>query len=174
MPQDTTTSDRVRLLRCDTCGPPLEEIPWSSDDPNLPPEYDAALLYVLDKHKFPSGEPHVGRMVVVEKRAWEMANLRRALVEQVWQGSRGLKELDVSYYDVQNQIRADALQCYSQHLRPQEGCPDWRAENKRLVPDTREERKEVGLSTDPRARPAVWLCSYCPVSAYVERKARGD
>jgi hypothetical protein len=169
-----TTEDRVRILRCDTCGPPLEEIPWSSDDPNLPAEYDDALLYVLSKHKHPSGEPHIGRLIVVEKRAWEMPNLRRALMEQIWKGSRGIAELDLAYYDVRDQLRSDALACFQRHLRPTEGCPDWRSDSKRVVPDTKSERKDVGLATDPRARPAIFLCDLCPCRTFYERKSRGD
>ena len=175
MTTDTaTTADQVRLLRCDTCGPPVEEVPWSSDDINLPADYDEALLYVLSRHRTPAGEPHIGRLILVEKRAWDMPNIRHALLEQVWGGSRGFGELDVRYYDTQNQIRADALTCYAKHLRPQEGCPDWRIESKRLLPDTREDRKDVGLATDPRARPSTWLCSFCPCNAWYSRKSRGD
>ena len=169
-----TTADSVRLLRCDTCGPPVEEVPWTSDDPGLPADYDDALLFVLRRHVFPDGLPHIGRLVVVEKRAWDLPNIRRVFMEQIWGGSRGFGELDVRYYDTSNQLRSDALTCFSRHGRPKEGCPDWRIESKKLLPDTREDRKDVGLSTDPRARSSTWLCSFCPCSSYYARKSRGD
>lgn len=172
--REHTNADHVRLLRCDTCGPPLEEVPWTSDDPNLPAEYDEALIFILNKHRTSTDDPHVGRLIVVEKRAWDMPNIRHTIMDQIWGGSKGFGELDVKYYDVQNQLRSDALTCFSRHGRPKEDCPDWRTEAKRLIPDTKEERRDIGLTVNPRARPHIWLCSMCPVDAYYQKKARGE
>jgi hypothetical protein len=76
--------------------------------------------------------------------------------------------VDSTYYDVQDTFREDALLCYSQHLRPKGACPDWHADNKRLTPDTKAARKEVGLS--PQGMPVIFLCSFCPVRSYYDRK----
>jgi hypothetical protein len=63
--------------------------------------------------------------------------------------------------------------CYSQHLRPKGACPDFNAESKRLMPDTKAERKEAGL--DPkRGLPIIHLCSFCPVRSFYDSKAAGS
>lgn len=167
MSQDATTETKIRLLRCDVCRS-LEEIP----DFDGPPDYDVILQVTLSRHKHPSGEPHVGRLIDVPEKAWNIPPLREALLRQIHEGSRGLNEFDPAYYDVQDTFREDALLCYSQHLRPKEGCPDWHADNKRLMPDTKGDRKELGLS--PKGMPVIFLCSFCPVRSYMERKSNEE
>jgi hypothetical protein len=167
MVPDTETQEQIRLLRCDDCLT-LEELP----DFDGPAEYDTLLIVLTDKHKFPNGEPHRGRLIKVEKRAWGMSNLKEAILQQIWQGSKGLAEFDSTHYEVKQTFHEDALKCYAQHLRPQEGCPDFNSPSKILKPDTKAERKEIGLS--PQGMPVIHLCSFCPVRSYMERKARGD
>jgi hypothetical protein len=165
---DTAVNESIRLLRCNDCLT-LEELP----DFDGPPEYDTLLITLMDRHRFPNGEPHRGRLIKVETRAWGMSNLRQALIEQIWAGSKGIAELDASFYDVKNTFQEDAIKCYQQHLRPQEGCPDWRSESKILKPDTKADRKEAGLSTT-EGMPVIHLCSFCPCRSFYERKQRGE
>ena len=164
---DTQTQGNIRLLRCDDCQT-LEELP----DFDGPADYDTLLLVLTDKHKFPNGEPHKGRLIRVEKRAWELENLKKAILDQIWEGSKGLAEFDSSYYDVRQTFHDDALACYAKHLRPQEGCPDFNSPSKILKPDTKSDRKDAGISTTNL--PVIHLCSFCPVRSYMERKSRGD
>ena len=164
MSQDSATEAKIRLLRCDTCKT-LEEIP----DFDGPPDYDVVLQVALSRHRTPSGEPHIGRLIDVPQRAWDTPQLRDALMKQIHEGmSAGAAEFDSTYYDVQNTFREDALLCYSQHNRPTGGCPDWHADTKRLMPDTRGERRELGLS--PQGMPTIFLCSFCPVRSYMEKR----
>lgn len=167
MSQDASTEAKIRLLRCDVCHS-LEELP----DFDGPPEYDVLLRVTLDKHRTPSGEPHFGRLLDVPERAWKIPVLREALLRQIQEGSRGLKEFDESYYDVQDTFREDALICYGQHLRPKEGCPDFNSDAKRLLPNTKADRKEIGLS--PQGMPVIHLCSFCPVRSYYDSKSKGS
>lgn len=164
MSQDTVEQEKIRLLRDDDTLT-LEEIPWFDG----PPEYDTALQVALERHRFPNGEPHRGRLIVVEKRAWDMPNLRKALIDQIWEGrSKGLAEFDSSFYEVKDQFKEDAMTCFRQHGSPKEGCPDFRTEGKRLLPDTKADRKEAGLSS--RGMPVIHLCDFCPVRQYYARK----
>lgn len=165
MNQNASTETKIRLLRCDVCKS-IEEIP----DFDGPPDYDVLLQVALSRHRHPNGDPHVGRLIDVPERAWNMPPLRDALKQQILEGvSSGIAEFDKNFYDVQNTFREDAMLCYSQHNRPKEGCPDFNSHSKRLMPDTSAERKEVGL--DPhRGMPVIHLCSFCPCRSYYERK----
>ena len=71
------------------------------------------------------------------------------------------------------------MKCFGEHLRPKEGCTDWQAKNKRLVPkNTAEMRKEFGLmSAEKSAGTRVFLCDFCPVKTHYvtqQRKAAGQ
>lgn len=167
MSPDSATEPKIRLLRCDVCHS-LEEIP----DFDGPPDYDVILQVTLSRHRTPSGDPHIGRLIDVPERAWKIPVLRDALIRQISEGSRGLKEFDTTYYDVQDTFREDALICYSQHLRPKEGCPDFNSESKRLMPDTKGDRKELGLDT--RGMPVIHLCSFCPCRSWYENKSNEE
>lgn len=163
MGQDAATEDQIRILRCDVCRT-LEEIP----DFDGPADYDVLLQVALDRHRT-GGQSHVGRLINVPKRAWEMPSLRKALIQQIRDGSSsGLANFQSDFYELHDTFREDALLCYDQHLRPEGACADWHADNKRLIPNTKSERKEAGL--DPKRMPVIFLCSFCPVRMYYERK----
>jgi hypothetical protein len=42
----------------------------------------------------------------------------------------------------------------------------------RLVPDTRAERRDLGLETKASRRPATSLCVFCPYHSVVMQRAR--
>jgi hypothetical protein len=166
MSQDTAVRPKIRLLYCYDCRT-LEELP----DFDGPPEYDTILEVALSRHET-NGMRHIGKMYDVETRVWEKKNLRETIIRQIKGGSEGLAIIDREYYNVRDNFKSDAMKCYSQHLRPKEGCGDWRADSKKLLPNTKADRKELGL--DPAKMPVQYLCKFCPVSAYYERKSRGD
>ena len=164
------TQARLRLLWCGQCRT-LEELPWYDG----PVERDGVLEYAVSKHST-NGSLHDGyKLYDVEERIWTLPGYRRSIIEQIKGGSTGLAAFDANYYNVQQTLREDALKCYHLHSRPREGCIDWRDDRKLLVPDTRVERKELGLPMPGRgASPVSYLCDFCPVRSYYERKSRGD
>lgn len=162
MSQNTAEHEKIRLLVCRDCGT-IEELP----DFDGPPEYDSVLEYVLSQHET-NGHRHIGRLYDVEKRAWDLKPLRDAMIEQLKGGSKGLAEFDLNFYNTKDTLKEDALACYKAHLRPKEGCSEWRADRKLLRPPTKKERKEVGL--DMASAPKRWLCDFCPVRPYYEDK----
>lgn len=167
MSQDTVEQAKIRLLRCDTCKT-LEELP----DFDGPAEYDVHLNYLLSQHRTPEGHPHVGRLIDVPQKAWDMPNLRQALISQISAGiSPGLDAFG-DFYSVKDTFKEDALTCYAQHLRPKDFCPDFNSPSKRLLPDTKADRKEAGLPQ--HGMPVIHLCSFCPMRSIMEKKARGD
>lgn len=170
MSQDTAARAKIRLLHCKDCRT-IDVIP----DFDGPPEYDTLLEIALSKHET-GGYRHIGKLYDVEERVWKLENMRRALIEQIkGGGSSGLATFDSSFYDVRDQFAEDAMSCYQAHLSPKGACPDWKSDRKMLLPDTKAERKEVGLDAPRKGTaPVQYLCQHCPVNAYMERKSRGD
>ena len=163
MSSDTDVHAKIRILHCHDCGT-LEELPWYEG----PVERDFALEYLLLQHES-EGHRHRGKLYDVEERVWKLDNLRRTIIEQIkGGGSEGLAAFDPKFYDTRDTLREDAAKCYQLHLRPKEGCGDWRTKRKELVPDTKQDRKEVGLSME--GAPRQWLCDFCVVRSYYERK----
>jgi hypothetical protein len=168
MSQDAATDAKIRLLRCDVCKT-LEEIP----DFDGPPEYDVILEVTLARHKTPEGHPHIGRLIDVPQRAWEIPGLRKTLLEQIQAGgSKGAAEFDAEFYNVQNTFRDDAMACYSLHNKPKGACPDFNSERKQLKPDTKTARADAGIGT--KGMPIIHLCSFCPVRSFYDQKANEE
>lgn len=155
----------LRILFCLDCGT-LDEVPNFDG----PPEYDDLLEYAASKHETPSGLRHRGQLFTVEENVWRNDEARRGIVNQLREGSKGVAEIEPSFYNVRDTFKEDAMACYKAHRRPKEDCADWRSERKRLLPDTKAERKDAGLSLRP-VGPARYLCDFCPVRAHYEKKA---
>ena len=155
--------NHVRVLQCLDCGT-LEELP----DFDGPAEYDNLLEMLVQRH-----DNHAGKLFRVPESSWIRTDTRHRIIEQIRGGSKGIAEFSDGYYDVADTFREDALKCYAKHLRPQEGCPEFRSDKKRLLPDTKAERKEAGLPIRPTG-PTTYLCDFCPCKSYYERKARGE
>jgi len=150
-------SDHVRLLLCHE-DKTLEQV----DDYEGDPHNDWALKYVLEKHRYPSGDPHLGQMLRVEKKHWELESTRKAIEQQI-RDSAGHTGLDQSFYDTKDTLGEDALKCFERHSR-NPGCNDYRNEDKRLSAGTDRERKSLGLAP---LRSNHFLCDHCPVHSMV-------
>lgn len=156
----------MRVLYCKTCGT-LEEVPDWQDGP----QSDPYLSPLVDKH----GETHQGQLFRLPIGLWLMDDSKRQIIEQIkgGTGQLGLGVVDESFYDTRNTFQEDAAVCYQKHLRPQGQCPDFRSESKRLIPATAQDRKDAGLAP-LTSGPKVYLCDFCVVRMYNEKKARGD
>jgi hypothetical protein len=75
---------------------------------------------------------------------------------------------DPEVYKADEGFRADAMQCWKQHLRVRE-CGDYKSPEKRLTPNTAKERKEAGLPKY-RSDRDVYLCDFCPAKSIVQEK----
>lgn len=162
----------IRVLYCHDEGS-LDMLPIYDG----PPEYDDALQVLIDrKHTTPSGTPHKGQLFLCPEAAWADRETRKQIVDQFHRGgSKGLAEADSEIYNSRDTFSEDAHKCYVQHLRPTGGCPDYRANNKLLVPDTKAERKEAGLAAPSKAPGVrIAICQFCPVESFYARKRRGE
>lgn len=153
----------LRLLVCRTCKS-IDEVP----DYEGRPEDDNLLNVVVERHP-----DHLGALFRIPIGFWLDPNVKQKIISQLTEGSKGLAEINPEHYNLRNTFMEDAMVCFKQHLRPSEGCPDWRHDSKVLVPDTKAERKAEGLSLTPIG-PKRYLCDFCPVRSHYERKSRGD
>lgn len=159
-------SEKIRLLICHDCQS-VQEIP----DFDGPPEYDHLLSLRVSEHRFPGGEEHFGILASTQKSDWENPSTREGILKkmagQFGRPGTGVG-LGIEYYNVKANYQEEAFTCWRAHNRTLD-CGDWRSDAKRLLPDTRAERKEAGLS--PKDRPNIWLCDFCPVTTVVQEKA---
>lgn len=161
----------IRLLRCLVCKT-WEELP----DYEGPTDRDYLLEITLEKHKFDSGDPHVGKLFKVPVKAWTSAEQRKAILDQLGAGaSAGLDAIDPekSFYDTKSTFMEDAMKCYKAHNQPKIGCPDYGHDKKRLLPNTAKERGELGLPKPEHLEgPKIYLCNFCPMHSVVTSNKR--
>jgi hypothetical protein len=160
---------KIRLLYCYNCKS-IEELP----DFEGRPEDDTLLEILVEKHQS-AGIPHTGFLSKIGVKIWSVESYRKEIIKNLRNKvGGGLADLDPDYYTTKATFYDDAMKCYSDHLRPKEGCSDWRAKNKRLVPtNTNELRKEIGLeSAGKSASTNVFLCDFCPVKTFYVTKQR--
>lgn len=162
--------ETFRLLHCWVCGS-LEELPPYEG----PAEQDYLLAVLCEKHVFASGEPHKGNLfTAIPVKAWQDESTRKDIIRQIKQGgSKGLAEIDDTFYDSRSTFMEDAMKCWRQHQSPKDGCPDFRIPEKMLVPKTQEERKEAGIGSYANMPgPKTYLCDFCPVAVVVAKRKR--
>lgn len=163
---------RLRLLVCYTCNS-IDALPWFDG----PVQYDDTLNYRLSQHRFADGNPHIGMngLATVNEASWENPNLRRRILADLSKLRKGgeAEGLGQVNYDLRNTFKEDAQACWRAHNRTTD-CADYKSDSKRLVPDTRGERKELGLAIKNSARPATSLCVFCPYHSVVMQRARKE
>jgi hypothetical protein len=166
---DGNSGPQIRLVVCKNCKT-IDELP----DYQGNPANDVLLEITVGKHQNSMGITHVGQMFRVPLAVWSDTKVRDEILRQISEGTKGLAEIDEQFYDSRSTFFEDAMSCFQKHRRPQYGCSDWRADDKRLVPDTSKERKDLGLAKVTEAGPKVYLCDFCPVRMYYEGKARAE
>jgi hypothetical protein len=161
----------IRLLLCLVCNT-VEELP----DYEGPSNFDYLLEISLEKHVFPSGEPHVGKLFKLPVKSWANPKEKEAILQQFKNGgSRGLDELSENgdFYQTQMTFAADAMECWQRHNKPKSNCDDYESPAKRLLPDTAKERGELGLPKPEHLKgPQVYTCHFCPYHGEVTTRKR--
>lgn len=155
-----------RLLQCFVCNS-LEELPPYDG----PVEHDTLLEVSLEPHHFPSGEPHKGKLYSLPLAAWASPASRKEIINQIkGGGSKGIGEVDDTFYESRSTFMEDAMKCYIAHRRP-ENCSDWKHSSKLLVPNTVKERRSEGMEKyEASGAPKTYLCQFCPVAIAVEKR----
>lgn len=163
---------RIRLLFCKNCKS-LEELP---DFEGHRPEDDVLLQILTERHQS-AGVPHAGQLMRVAIQLWAVPSVKEEITRQIYQnGAPGLEALMPGFYESKATFAEDAMTCWKQHSRTLD-CADYGSEKKRLVPDTKAARKDLGLAPVDIDGPRVYLCQFCPVHSRVvtkQRDKRGD
>jgi hypothetical protein len=152
---------KIRVFYCWNCRS-FDELPDFKGNP----EDDTLLAILIEKHQS-AGVYHSCTPLIVGVKTWANEKIRTEIIRQVRnQTNAGLDELDPTYYATRSMFYEDAMTCYGAHNRPKGDCADWKASNKRLLPKTSDERKDVGLpSPEQSAGTKVYLCDFCPVKS---------
>lgn len=157
----------MRLLMCLECRS-LEELP----DYSGPSEGDVLLEELAGRHEFAPGYPHHGNLIAIKDEDWANEKWRKDVIKQLWSDA-GHTGLEPEFYETKNTFQDEAMKCFSAHMRPQNGCIDWKDKAKRLGnsmldDDDRAVAKEHGL----KRKRAVYLCDFCPAKFnYVQKQA---
>jgi hypothetical protein len=161
----------IRLLYCLVCNS-IDELPAHAGGP----ETDYLLEITVEKHVFPSGEPHKGKLFILPVKTWANVEHRKGIINQLkGGGAEGLDAMtpEKDFYSTKMQFAEDAMTCYEKHSRPQIGCTDYKSPDKRLLPKTAKERADVGLESPENAPgPKIYLCNFCPFHSVAITNAR--
>ena len=160
---------KIRLLYCYNCKT-IEELP----DFDGHPDDDVLLQVLIEKHES-AGIPHTGFLSKIGVKLYSRPEVRKQVIENLRNRvGGGLADIDPDYYTTKATFGEDAMKCFNLHLRPVEGCYDWKIESKRLIPKgTDDIRKELGLDSAAKsASTKVYLCDFCPAKAYVVEQNR--
>jgi hypothetical protein len=161
----------IRLLMCLVCNS-LEELP----DYEGPSNHDYLLEISLEKHVFPSGDPHVGKLFKIPVKSWANEEQKQAILQQFKDGgSRGLDDLteEKNFYETKMTFAQEAMSCWQKHNKPTNDCEDYQSPAKRLLPDTAKERGELGLPKPEHLDgPKIYTCNFCPYHGEVIQRRR--
>jgi hypothetical protein len=164
--------DKIRLLICTHCGS-VQEMP----DYDGPWNHDEWLTRLIKDHQGPNHPPtqqtvHIGR---VDTEDWNDPAKRKGVLDKLPEevGMPGSGEgLGQTYYDTKSTFTEDAFNCWAREHNRTINCGDYKSDRKRLLPDTKGERRELGLSI--KDRPNTFLCDFCPYHSIVMQRARKD
>lgn len=172
----------MHLLFCDACKT-LEEIPdhdggtlmvETRDETTGKPtavQIDLMVEDLVKRHNERDPMAHAGsqirqsplRLIEVPTEDWKTK--RAKVIETL--NEKNKKDGFSSYVsESMNTFSDDALRCYSQHHRPQEGCIDYWSDAKRIGRPTVEGRTVLAESQKLGERDPH-LCAFCPVHSWV-------
>jgi hypothetical protein len=167
-------NERFNLLICKTCKT-IEELPYTKTG-----EYLGQGKYKQDDNPFVQQAAdrhpdHVGAPLMdVQFAVWMTQKYKDGVVEQLREtffgkgASQGLDVFGTGFYGLKDTYSQDAMSCWKIHNSPKGQCDDYKSERKLLDPGTSKERAAEGLG---KSNIKVYLCDFCPVKMYNQKKA---
>jgi len=142
-----------RLLACKSCG-----TMYKMRDYEGRPDYDMELQELVKRHlgqaQDPNPDLHVSLIFRVDQATFDKlgdeTKIQNELVKNEWM----VREL-------RDDIKVEALKCFSRHQRPTKGCIDYEDESKTIG-------RKVGVPKENRQ----FLCHYCPAQEFVTHQKR--
>jgi hypothetical protein len=133
----------------------------------------------MEPHYLDSGQSHRVSLAAIDKDAWASQRGRDEILKQASEigGGGGFSPvLGPELYAAGQNFEVDAIACWKQHGKPgsahKYSCEDYMSDKKTLLADTREERREAGLSTRQANRTGTKLCQFCPYQSIVMQRQR--
>jgi hypothetical protein len=165
--EKTDSNDRkIRLLICKTCNV-IVPLP----DFEGPIDHDDTLLARVAEHQFPgSNRGHDLDLGRVSQISWDDPHKRDQILGEISKnvGTGKGEGLGQEAYDVKNTFAEDAMRCWRFKHGRTSNCADYMSDKMKILADTRQERKELGL--DPNTRASHRLCHYCPMHSVVQSR----
>lgn len=161
------------LLVCADCGT-IEHVPGFDG----PAEKNEPFQARLRNHLVPLADrtaTHAIATTTVNAKLWAQNEdfrkyIARAISEANKTGDVGLGH---EFYDLKSTFAEDAMTCWREKHNRTQNCEDYRSDKMRLLPGTREQRKDLGLPTKAKDRPrATFLCDFCAYHSIVMQRAR--
>ena len=142
-----------RLLVCKPCG-----VVYNMQDYDGPPEYDQELREVIDRHLGQASDP---RPESHESMIFRCDTETASKLDMETEVKKELMKNEIEVRELRNDLKEDALKCFSKHGRPKADCLDYCSEGKTIG-------RKVGVPKSKRQ----YLCMYCPVQEYYQHKIR--
>ena len=150
---------------------PIPDVPGRGDD--------ELLMARVMEHQFPpvhvgneiQSRPHEMILCRLPESLWNNTSLRPSVVREIQAhvGGAGDGEGLGELYDVKNTFTEDAYHCWAREHNRTTDCGDYKSSKKRLLADTRADRRELGL--EQKARASTFLCDFCVYKSVVQKKA---
>jgi hypothetical protein len=173
---DDLDNEYILLLICKTCKT-IQEIPYVKTGKYLGEgKYDQANNpFITPAIGECERKGHMGMLTDINFVYWMTPKIKESIIAQIkdtfTNGNNAASGLDVfgtGFYDLKDTFSADAMSCWKLHNQPKGQCPDYKIERKLLKPDTAKERAAEGLK---ESTIRVYLCDFCPVKMYNQKKA---
>ncbi len=143
-----------RLLVCKPCG-----TLYNMQDYDGPAEYDMELMDVIERHLTQASDPrpdaHMSMIFRCDKETASKLDMETEVKKE-------LMKNEIEVREMRNDLKEDALKCFSKHGRPKMDCLDYCGEDKTVG-------RKMGVPKEHR----MYLCMFCPVQEYYQYKIRG-
>ena len=173
---ETIENEFILLLICKTCKS-IQELPYSKAGKYLGEgKYDQTdNPFLRDAIGSCERQGHMGMLTDVNFVYWMTPKIKESIIAQIKEtftgGDNIAKGLDIfgtGFYDLKDTYSADAMSCWKLHNSPKGQCSDYKVDRKLLNAGTDKERKEVKME---KSNIKVYLCDFCPVKMYNQKRA---
>ena len=142
-----------RLLACKSCG-----TMYKMRDYEGRPDYDMELQELVKRHlgqaQNPNPDEHVSLIFRIDQDTFDKLGDETKVQKELLKNEWMVREL-------RDDLKVEALKCFTRHMRPTKGCIDYEDESKTIG-------RKVGVPKENRH----YLCHYCPAQEFVTHKNR--
>jgi hypothetical protein len=123
-----------------------------------PTEYDMELIELCQRHlgqaSDPNPESHKSVIMRCDEDTWAKLGDETPIKKE-------LMKNEIEVREVRDDLKVEALKCFTRHNSPKMGCIDYEDESKTIG-------RKIGIPKENRQ----YLCHYCPVQSFVTHNIR--